>query len=280
MENNQTTREILEETVQHLTEENQEQTAPETAPAQTLPSEIDLLEAATPAIDEAAKTEEKAQLSDAIGALYAKKQEKLEKSGIKSSADWVEKLSQIEDFIEQKPDKVIKALSQIYGIDTVKQTEPVKTDKPVQPVNPLLAKIKQLDDSIMQMKNMLSQQHQQNKMAGMDADFAAVDDLGNMKYPYYNQVRDYMCEMIKKEPEISPNAAYEKAIWLNQGVRDALIKEKADALLNEKVVEAEKAKKAGFNPSGKGALSPVNQDEQPKTTRQLLEEAVKMYTFS
>ncbi len=167
--------------------------------------------------------------------------------GFKSPAEWVRHLIMVDAALESHPLETIGYLATVYGVDVPKNM----------PTTPVV--------------DWLIARHKERACARIDRLVEkAVSPEGVHQYPHYADVRQEMFRLIDGGMAHSIEEAYDQAIWLTQSVRDKLIHERADALLAERVHEAEQAKEASFCAQGKpcGAVS-----EEVPSIRALLERA-------
>lgn len=193
-----------------------------------------------------------------IDDIFNGRQERLSQSGINNSKDYFSLLANIEDGLENNPAETIKSLASAYGVDFNVPQE--------QQSNALMQQLKYLQATVNQQQAYFNAQQQKNANDEVNAFVNAKDDNGVVKHPYFEDVKDQMIQLLSKGVVSSLEDAYNHCIWANETVRNKLIAEKSQADLNAKVVNAEKAKAAGFNPTSK-ATAP----EKELTLRQELE---------
>ncbi len=165
---------------------------------------------------------------------------RLQKCGINDVQKWLKNITDIDEALECNPQAMLSILFDVYGGGV-----PTNSDKEATPEEDKMQDAWRIVGGFMQ----------------------AADDEGNVRYPYADIVKEQMAGLLKCGASRNLEDAYEKAIWLDGRIRTKLIKEKAEAVLKEKALEAEKAKQAGFAP--KGRLSQA--DMSKLSTRELLQ---------
>lgn len=197
--------------------------------------------------------------------LYNARQERLAKAGFSKAQDYFEYLTQIDDALDKDPTSALQAIANAYGINNLTTTQP--QDNAIQ-------------RQLAEMQSML--QNQQNYILGQQKQSAdkqvfdftnAKDDNGNLKHPYFNDVREQMVDFLTKGVCQDLDKAYELAIYTNPEVRNKLIAEQTQKSLNSKVVQAEKAKEVGFNPKAKATPTTL----EPKSLREEIEDAFNQF---
>lgn len=174
---------------------------------------------------------------------FTQRQQRLSGYGINKQQDWIEQLIKVEDALENDPAATIKALAEAYGTDTA-GTAPA--DNPQ-----YLGKIKQLEQNISSLQQYVNQSQQQQAQKAFESFIGAKDENGASRHPYFEEVREGMSALLSQGGAKDLEEAYEKAVWLNPEVREKVIAQRAQAELQSKAAEAQKAKAAAFSPKGK-----------------------------
>lgn len=176
---------------------------------------------------------------------FAQRQQRLSGYGINKQQDWIEQLIKIEDALENDPVATIKALTEAYGINKA-ETAPAENPQ-------YLGRIKQLEQNISSLQQYVNQSQQISAQKAFESFIGAKDEKGESKHPYFEDVREGMVSLLTQGAAKDLEDAYEKAVWLNQDVREKVIAQRAQAELQAKAQEAQKAKNASFSPKGKAA---------------------------
>lgn len=175
---------------------------------------------------------------------FTQRQQKLSGYGINKQQEWIEQLIKIEDALESDPAATIKALAEAYGINNEnKPSNPQETQ--------YLGKIRQLEQSIGSLQQFVNQSQQESAQKAFESFIGAKDESGASKHPYFEDVREGMSALLSQGAAKDLEEAYEKAVWLNPEVREKVIAQRAQAELQAKAAEAQKAKAAAFSPKGK-----------------------------
>ena len=124
--------------------------------------------------------------------------------------------------------------------------------------NPYAHEFEKINQELQDLKNYRYSQERalqaenRQKADQVVADFMnAKDENGNLKHPYFNDVREDMINIVKSGLETDIEKAYERAIWANNDIRTKIIASQNQANINSKVAAAAKAKDAGFKPTSK-----------------------------
>jgi hypothetical protein len=169
---------------------------------------------------------------------FNSRQDRLKQAGINSAKDYFNLLTRIDDGLATDPNATIQALSEAYGISQ-------------QPTSDLEQRLRSIQQTVEAQQQYFAQQQKQAVEKSV-ADFAsAKDEAGNPKHAYFDEVRADMAQLIQTGVAKDLEDAYNKCIWSNEAVRNKLIAEQSKANLQNKLNEAERAKKAGFNPQSK-----------------------------
>ena len=145
--------------------------------------------------------------------------------------------------LNSNPAETLAYLNEIYG-----QPATNNNNDPSQGFqNRMMSMQRQIDE-----QNAFLRLMQQNAANEQVRQFvSAKDEKGNVKYPYYEQAKPMMTDLLKSGLSKSLEDAYNRAIWMSPEIRDKMIAEQNKQVLASKVSEAEKAKTASFNPTSK-----------------------------
>ena len=145
--------------------------------------------------------------------------------------------------LNSNPAETLAYLNEIYG-----QPATNNNNDPSQGFqNRMMSMQRQIDE-----QNAFLRLMQQNAANEQVRQFvSAKDEKGNVKYPYYEQAKPMMTDLLKSGLSKSLEDAYNRAIWMSPEIRDKMIAEQNKQVLASKVSEAEKAKTASFAPTSK-----------------------------
>lgn len=201
----------------------------------------------------------KANAYNWVNDAFSSRQERLAKNGINQVQDYFNILMQIDDALTTDPQKTIQALADSYGVNFSDNNSSLDS---------LRGELRDVQQALALQQAYLKEQQTKQANLAFNEFVNAKDEQGNLKHPYLNEVRQDMINLIKGGVSQTLDDAYNKAIYLNEAVRNKIISEKSQAELNSKVAEAGKAKAAGFNPSSK-----TEPEEREKSIQELLEDA-------
>lgn len=190
---------------------------------------------------------------------YNSRQERLAQNGINKAQDYFNLLAQIDDALAKDPTGTIQMLAESYG---------VKFGETNSSLDSLRSQMNNMQQLITNQQAYLQEQQKRQANKAFDDFVKAKDDAGNLKHPYLEDVKQDMYNLIKSGLSTTLEDAYNRAIWTNESVRNKMIAAQSQAELNSKVVEAGKAKAAGFNP-----VSKSEPEKREKSLREELEDA-------
>lgn len=172
---------------------------------------------------------------------YNSRQDRLSKAGINSSKDYFNLLTRIDDGLSTDPQATIKALSDAYNVTQA-------------PENEFENRLRSIQQIVEAQQAYFAEQQKQAANKQVD-DFAnAKDDSGNLKHPYFDEVRADMAKLINGGICEDLDSAYNHCIWANESVRNKIVSEQSKFNMQNKMAEVEKAKQAGFNPKSKSVM--------------------------
>lgn len=219
-----------------------------------------------------------------IDELYESKKEVLASQNISSAKEWIHSLADVEKIMEENPILGLNQIAHAYGlsqVDTHSVFQPLGANSYQENaagtlMHPALAQqMAVLKNEIQEVNSFLQEQKKQTLHQRLDQILQAKDETGNAKYPYYETVRQEIVDSLKCGRATDIDEAYEKAVWQDKSVREKLIQEKMNKEISQKAKEANRAKTASFSPKGKGTINPNTPSGRPKTTREMLEEAMR-----
>lgn len=166
---------------------------------------------------------------------------------------------------EQKKQLLVN-LAQNYGIDLG-----IKQDAVQQALSPLQQEIAQLREERRREQHEAQQRATQSASSEIEIFASETDEKGSLKYPYFDNVRSDMANLINSAAQSGRNLtlaqAYDAATWSNPETRTLILAEQSKSKVSEtqakakaKVIDAKKSAKT--NLSKKGSF----EHKQPKPT--------------
>lgn len=234
--------------------------------------------------------------SEAISSVFnAEHRKQMESAGV-DEIGAVRQFVALHDFFTRDPVGYLKHLIGVTGVkqDQLFGGQPQQQTQPAQPasaddwVDPhvielrselqtLKAENQHLKQNFTQFQSSYSQREQLSLREEVDRFKSAADQTGNPAYPHYDAVMPIMRHLMDADPEIAAipdwkaqdklKAAYEKAVWMNPDVRQALIDNQVNQSLSSqlKTAEVERAKAAASkrpSPGANGAAQPGKMSRQ------------------
>lgn len=149
--------------------------------------------------------------------------------------------------IRQNPEATIKALAHRYGVNIGQQAD---TTVPEQ--SPEFTALKK---ELMDVKSTLTRNHQALQQQEYDKANSEIDSYkGSGKYPYFDEVRADIADLLEIGKAKTLDEGYKLAIRMNESVWTKVNAESEKTKAEEARIEAEKAKKAAqVNVKSKGA---------------------------
>lgn len=179
-----------------------------------------------------------------IDEVYGKNKERL---GGLSLKEWVEDMAAVDGCLAANPAATIKALSDYYKISQNNQ------DQGQPQVSPVEQKIAALEQRFSQY---MTQRENERVQSEFDTFINEKDEAGNLKHPYFNEVKNEMSALFGGGLVKNFAEAYDKAVRLNPDVWEKLNAERIRSEMEKKAAEAEKSKNAAFDPQSKA--TPAN----------------------
>ena len=184
----------------------------------------------------------KANAYNWVNDAYNTRQARLAQNGITKAQDYFNLLAQIDDALAKDPTGTIQMLADSYG---------VKFGDNNASIDSLRGQVQNMQQLLNNQQAYLVEQQKHQANQALDDFIKAKDESGNLKHPYFEDVRQDMIKLIESGLSNSFEDAYGRAIWTNEAVRNKLIAEKSKAQLNNKIAEADKTKAVSFTPSSK-----------------------------
>ncbi len=188
---------------------------------------------------------------------FEERKKRLSDSGFEKAEDYIEKLVLMDDALEENPAQTLKYLAAAYGIEGNNNAENSKTQRQI------------LNDILFQ-KQAFEKERSDAACFDLKKFEEAVDENGNSKHPFLSAVKHEMISALKGGEAKNLQQAYQKALWLNDEVRNTMIENKIKDVLEKKLDEALKAKEASFKP-----FSKTEPKERELTLREELEAQFK-----
>ena len=176
--------------------------------------------------------------------VFEDRKERLNALGFKKAQDYVEKLALLDDAVNKNPKQTLEMLEAVYG---VQQNSNNASQKQTQ---------QQILESIKAAGKALDKRQSEAAFFDLAHFVNAVNDNGQPKYPFYQDVKTDMAKIFKTAQADTLQEAYEKAVWLNSKVREKMIENKINNILSEKLSSAQNAKEASFRPKSKVEAEP------------------------
>lgn len=179
-----------------------------------------------------------------IDEAFNSRQERLKAMGINSAREYNDYLYQIDDALTNNKEATIKLLADAYEVDLSGQEDNSANSKIEQ-------QILQLQQAFNLQQQYINEQKDYAAQTAVKEFMSAKTEDGSLKHPYFEDVKAEMKALLANGLSTDLSDAYNKAIYMNESVREKIIADKARASLQAKANEAEKAKLAGFQPKSK-----------------------------
>lgn len=174
---------------------------------------------------------------------FNSRQERLKAMGLNNHREYNDYLYQIDDAMQADPLATIKLLADAYGVN-VGATEQAADSQ-------LRLQLNQMQQTLNAQQQYIQEQKDYTIQNAIREFVEAKADDGGLKHPYYEDVKLDMGALLKGGLAKDLSEAYNKAIYMNENVREKVIAGQAKAELQAKANEAQKAKLAGFQPKSK-----------------------------
>lgn len=178
-----------------------------------------------------------------VDKIYNDRKDALTGSGYQNAQAYINDLVLISDALDKDPASTIEQLKQYYGLNGSQD-------------NALQRQLSELTSKLNEQQKYLDAQRAESTAREYQEFVNAKDDKGNLKHPYFEDVKGEMFNLFKAGMAKNFEDAYDQAIWRVEGVRNKIIASQTGAKLEQKATEAQKAKAAGFDPSSKKEATP------------------------
>lgn len=178
-----------------------------------------------------------------IDEAFNSRQERLKAMGLNNHREYNDYLYQIDDAMQADPLATIKLLADAYGVN-IGATEQAADSQ-------LRLQLNQMQQTLNAQQQYIQEQKDYTIQNAIREFVEAKADDGSLKHPYYEDVKLDMGALLKGGLAKDLSEAYNKAIYMNENVREKVIAGQAKAELQAKANEAQKAKLAGFQPKSK-----------------------------
>lgn len=175
---------------------------------------------------------------------YNSRQQRLREMGINSAKEYNDYLYQIDDALTNDKEATIRLLANAYGVDLGAEDK-TSADSRIE------QQLFQLQQAFNLQQQYINEQKDHAAQTAVRDFMSAKAEDGSLKHPYFEDVKAEMKALLMNGLSTDLSDAYNKAIYMNEGVREKIIADKARARLQAKANEAEKAKLAGFQPKSK-----------------------------
>ena len=202
--------------------------------------------------------------------MLAPVREQAQRAGV-DEREGLNRLLSASAFLERDPANAIAWLAKAYGVDLSKPTN--SNAQPQPPADPVIAKLHQ---EVSGLKSTLQQREVAEARSAIEA-FAKSPG-----HEHFEAVKATMGNLITSGQATDLNDAYEKAIWLDPGIRPQLIAaQTASELASRRAAEkaaADKARAGALSLSGSPVGGPVPQAPQEyETVRDAVKAAFRQH---
>lgn len=191
-----------------------------------------------------------------------------------SEGQYVRQLTAMDRYLTQNPVDGLQKIMQHYGVSPDQIAGSGEEEDFSDP------EVSQLKQQVNELKQQLQQRDQEQQQASQQQiqqqvqEFAnEKDEEGNLKRPYFEQLKPAMGGLLQSGHATSLEDAYEQAKWADPKVREELLKEQqrqaSQQTEKQRKQKAQKAKKAR-TPSSSAPTG--GEQEQPKDLRSELDE--------
>ena len=185
---------------------------------------------------------------------FEERKQRLNESGFEKAQDYIEKLVLMDDAFEKNPAQTLKYLAAAYGIEGKNNNADNYEAS------------KQILNDILFQKQAFEKERSAAACFDLQKFEDAVDENGNSKHPFLSAVKHEMISALKGGEAKNLEEAYQKALWLNDDVRNMMIENKIKDVLEKKLDEALRAKETSFRP-----FSKIEPEQKELTLREELE---------
>lgn len=197
---------------------------------------------------------------------FNSRQERLKAMGLNNHREYNDYLYQIDDAMQANPRATIELLADAYGVDFGAPEQ--ATDSRLQ------LQLNQMQQTLNAQQQYIQEQKDYTIQNAIREFVEAKADDGSLKHPYYEDVKLDMGALLKGGLAKDLSEAYNKAIYMNENIREKVIAGQAKAELQAKANEAQKAKLAGFQPKSK-----ITPPEKALSLEEMLERNFDKYNL-
>lgn len=166
----------------------------------------------------------------------------LSAQGYHNAEEYFKRLINVADALEQNPTAALNDLKSVYGV----------SEKNI----PLQEQLTDLKNQLSEQKRILERRDYDRAQQELVSFLNAKDDSGRLKHIYFDDVKNEMRALLQAGLATNYDDAYNQSIWRVENVRNDLLKNAAQAEIERREYEAQKAKEAGFNPMSKADATP------------------------
>ena len=201
---------------------------------------------------------EQSRRFEGVERLIAPRRQQWALAGYGSDDQFLGHLFAVSDFADRDPPGFIKWFAQQRGIDLAQATKPAESyEDPA--LTPLQQRLQKLEQSEVDRKRAEDERIANEQRARVEAFKSETDEKGNLKRPYFEDVRVHMAALMRQGLAKDMSDAYEQAVYANPTVRAKVLADQRAAeeakRMEEAKAAAEKARKAaGTNLQSKGSL--------------------------
>jgi hypothetical protein len=220
--------------------------------------------------------------------IFANIEPQLKQNGI-SRTQYIKNVIDIDRDLQKMPVDGVMKIMEIYGVDLNQlnarlgrvQQQPIQKKNDDEYIDPMDARLKPVLDKVTVLERQIYQNNYQSRQAKIDAEVSEF----KARNPHFSKVEDDMADLIysykQKFPHM-PNGellqkAYEKAIYMNSEVREAVFKEAEAKRTKEAAAKAQAAKRAGSSVSGSPSFKVQPEIGQSDDLRKTIEEAMQRH---
>lgn len=177
-----------------------------------------------------------------VETLFGNRRGRLAEKGVQTVSQWLQGLAWLDTAMDINPAETLAAVAVVYGVDlnTAKQAQTAASPA-------IMARVCQLERSYNDLTSYLREMQNRNFNNTLSAFGRQTDREGNLLHPYFEQVKQSICDLLKSGTVEDIEAAYQSALWLDPSVRKELVQKQIDseaeaAATSQKAVFALKGK--------------------------------------
>lgn len=185
----------------------------------------------------------------------------------------IKRLIAAQDALDRDPVSGIQWLAQAYGVDL--QTMSANPGQ-ARTADPMLQNLLQ---EVQGIKQTFQQQTEAQAAQTVESFKSSKDASGNPLYPHFDDVREEMSDLLERGKAHDLAEAYQKAVWMVDGVRQKLIGEQTSkaSQLNNEQQKVDKAKKVAVSIKGNGSAIPAPASKTFGSVREAVEDAWRQH---